>query len=77
MGVQVVESIFNADGTRRVDIYERGDGTFGFEEFRFGEEEQGWLASGCRATSFTDNLGDALREARGRVWWLAQGEDQS
>jgi len=61
MGGQVVESIFNADGTRRVDIYERGDGTFGFEEFRFGEEEQGWLPSGCYTTSFTANLGDALR----------------
>jgi hypothetical protein len=75
MGGQVVKSLLSADGTRRVDIFERGDGTFGFEEFRFDEGELCWLASGCRATSFTDNLGDALREARGRVWWLAEGQD--
>jgi len=75
MGRQVVESFLNPDGTRRVDIFEREDGTFGFEEFRFGEEEQCWLASGRGATSFTDNLGDELREARGRVWWLAEVRD--
>ena len=74
MNGQIVESIFNADRTRRVDIFERADGTFGFEELKFGEEEQGWFPSGCYTVSFTGSVGDALREARGRVRWLAEME---
>ncbi|HKQ51024.1 MAG TPA: hypothetical protein VJT74_01555 [Pyrinomonadaceae bacterium] len=77
MGEQVVETIYNADRTRRVIIFRRGDGTFGFEELRFGAEEQEWFPCGCRPVSFTDSADAALGEARGRVRWLAEaGADE-
>lgn len=69
--MKVVESIFSADRTRRVDVYEREDGTFGFEELRFGEEERAWHPCGRHAASFTASAAEALGEARGRVRWLS------
>ena len=70
--MRVVESIYNADRTRRVDIFERGDGTYGFEEWRYGEEERSWMTGGRHAASFTDSAAGALSEARGRVRWLSE-----
>jgi hypothetical protein len=70
----VVESVENAQHDRCVDVFRRGDGSFGFEEFRRDVEDQGaWTPvsyfSGLRFGSPEAALGAAGRV----VGWL--GED--
>jgi hypothetical protein len=72
MSREVVQSIYNADRTRRVDIFRREDGNFGFEELRYGVDEQAWYPCGCYTASFTATPEAAAREAHGRVAWLAE-----
>jgi hypothetical protein len=67
-----VHAVTNADRTRRVDIFQRRDATFGFEESRWDAEDQAWIPFGRRSDSFTDTLERALLEAQGRVPWLAE-----
>lgn len=72
---RVVHPIWNAKRTRRVEVFQRGNGQFGFEEFTYGIEEQSWFPYGRRSESFTDSLEDAIREARDRVSWVAAEEE--
>lgn len=65
-----VETIVHADGMRRVEIFQRRDGSFGFEELRLIEPERAWVASGCYTNSFCASAEVALRETRARVSWL-------
>ena len=68
----VVESIENPQHDRCVDVFTRGDGSFGFEEFRRDVEDAGaWTAvsyfSGLRYASTDEALAAAARQ----VAWLA------
>ena len=65
-----VETIVDADGTRRVEIFQRRDGSFGFEELRLIEPERAWVPGGYYTDSFCASAEVALREARARVSWL-------
>jgi hypothetical protein len=66
-----VKRIFvKSDGARKVEIFRRADGTFGFEELKFGEEERIWFPVGRYTTAIIDSLDNAIMEARGRVSWL-------
>ena len=67
----VVKSITSADRTRRVEIYQRANGTFGFRDLRWLPEEGSWAPAGRYAESLSDSVGQALAEARTRVAWLA------
>jgi len=40
----------------RLPIYQRTDGTFGFEQWRFVTEEQCWRPFGRYASAVTDTL---------------------
>jgi len=73
----VVATVFNADMTRQVEVFQRRDGSFGFEELRFSEPERSWIVSGCYSNSFTDSTESALREARERVLWLSLGGEDN
>jgi hypothetical protein len=69
--VPIVHQIARADGSNRVDIFRRDDGTFGFAEYGLIPEEfgGGWRMpddSGMVA----DSLEKALSEVRGRVPWV-------
>jgi len=69
-----MESIENPRHDRCVDVFARGDGSFGFEEFRRDVEDAGaWTAvsyfSGLRYAS----KGEALAEAARQVAWFAAG----
>ena len=75
MGINVVETIWNADKTQRVDILHRDDGTFGFTELHYAMDVQKWCPFGRYSESFTQTSDDAIREARSRVRWLANGEE--
>jgi hypothetical protein len=72
MGNQPVRTIFSGDRTRQVVIFRRSDGTFGFEELRFSEEEAEWISHGRYSVSFTHSEEAALAEARSRVRWLTE-----
>ena len=67
MSGKVVQTIWNADKTQRVDIFQRTDGSFGFEESHYGVDEQSWVSCGRYSESFTDTSEAAIREARARV----------
>jgi hypothetical protein len=69
--MKVVQTIANEDGTRRVEIYRRDRGTFGFRELRWDPVESSWVSVGRYAESFSDSVDHTLLEARSRVPWLA------
>ena len=71
MGMKIVKTINDRTGKRRVEIYQRADGSFGFEEWQFGIEEQSWFPFGRYSYAVIDTLENAEREARSRVSWLA------
>ena len=55
-----------------MDIFERADGTFGFEECRRDYEDAGeWFPLGEYSRLIFDTEADALAEAKARVPWLA------
>jgi len=69
---RVLQSINQPGEQMCVDIFERPDGTFGFEEFRRDPEDgSGWFAVGRFAVLTFDNPDDARVEAIRRVAWLA------
>jgi hypothetical protein len=44
MSVQIVKTIVKADRTRKVELFRRADGTFGFEELKWlGTPENTWV----------------------------------
>ena len=66
-------TIYNDERNRRAIIFQRDDGTFGFFEEYFSDDEYEhcWIpqfpASECRC----DSLESVTREVYGRVPWLA------
>jgi len=73
---KIVKTIHDRSGSRRVEIYKRPDGTFGFEEWRFGIEEQCWRPFGFYSYAVIDTVETAEREARSRVGWLANESNE-
>ncbi len=69
------QTIYSDCRKRRVIIFQRNDGSFGFDEEHFSDEplEMAWLQAGY--DSRCDTAERALGEARGRVGWLAEGRD--
>jgi hypothetical protein len=68
-----VQAIYDDSKTRRAVIFQRDDGSFGFEEQKFSDEprETAWIPVGrrdCRC----DTIERALAEVRGRVDWLSE-----
>ena len=58
---------------RCVDIFERPDGTFGFEEFRRDPEDMGaWTPVAYYSTQVFTTQAHAVQEARKRVRWLGE-----
>jgi hypothetical protein len=40
---RVVQTIWHANRKRRVEVFQRENGQFGFKEFTYGIEEQSWF----------------------------------
>lgn len=75
MNVQTVKTIVKADGARKVEIFRRADGTFGFEELEWCDTpENTWVPIGKYSISVVDTLDHVIEEVKGRVRWVA-GED--
>lgn len=68
-----IQTIYDDAKKRRVVIFQRDDGSFGFSEERFADEpqEQAWIPVGRYSTSHCDTAAGALGEARDRVSWLS------
>jgi hypothetical protein len=67
----VRKTFTNIDGSRKAKIFERPDGTFGFEELAFGRDEDAWFTVGKYSIAIVDSLDDAIAEAKGRIAWLS------
>jgi hypothetical protein len=74
--VKTIQTIYNDSRKRRVIIFQRGDGSFGFDEEHFADEplEMAWLPAGY--DSHCDTAERALLEARGRVAWLVERNER-
>jgi hypothetical protein len=67
----VFRSIEDASRERCVDLFERPDGTFGFEEFRRDFEDQGrWTATQYYSGKSYASREAAWAAAKGVVLWL-------
>ena len=67
----VLASIEDADGARCVDLFEREDGSFGFEQFRGELDGDSRWQSLERYSQLSFASGaEALRAAQQRVAWL-------
>jgi hypothetical protein len=71
MTYQVVKTIHNAQRNRRVELFQRKDGTFGFQEWTYAADEDAWVPFGRYAIAVIDTLERTEQEARGRIAWLA------
>ena len=70
----ILQTIEFNDQKRRVVVFRRDDGSFGFEEQRFllNPLEKAWLPLGEHSDARFDTAERALIEARKRVPWLAE-----
>ena len=67
----VLESIPNHDQNRCVDLFQRSDGTFGFNEFRKDPEDRGgWTLTANYSDLVFTSKDAALSAARTAVIWL-------
>jgi hypothetical protein len=62
--------IYDSGLQRRVCFYGNSDGTFGFLECSFCDEEDSWAPTRVGHGSRLSTIEDALREAKGRVGLL-------
>ena len=70
---RIVRTIVSSEGSRKIEIYERADGTFGFEHLKWGAPEKAWFPVGSTASRYP-NADTAEREARSRVEWASSAE---
>ena len=72
----IKETFMKSDGTRKVEIFQRENKTFGFDELEleFGSEENSWYPVGRYSLAIIDSLDNAIREAEGRVSWLRNSD---
>ncbi|MEO9903926.1 hypothetical protein [Nisaea sp.] len=67
----VITSQNSPDGLLCVDVFQRQDGSFGFEEFRRDPEDaSGWYAVGGFNALRFETAYDADRDAADRVSWF-------
>lgn len=67
----VIDSINDDAGRRCVDIFQRADGSWGFEEYRRDPEDGGkWTVIGHYADQLHDTREVATRAAQSRIGWL-------
>ena len=69
---QVTKELLAFDGKRKVEIFRREDGSYGFEVLRFSDAptELSWIPYGRFSECFVPDEQTAESEARGRVDWL-------
>ena len=69
--MKVIRSINDTGALRCLDIFRRGDGSFGFEEYRRDPEDQsGWYPIGGHAGRVFPSEAAADAAARAAIAWL-------
>jgi len=69
----VFDSIENREADRCVDLFQRPDGTYGFEEFRRDVEDAGaWTPVQYYSGKIYTSRDDALAAATSAVIWLTE-----
>lgn len=71
MKEEVVHILYDAGRGRRVEIFRRENGSFGFSVWRYAADERVWIPWGRYSECFIDSAAAAEREARERVEWLS------
>lgn len=73
----VVRELIARDGKRKVQIFQRADGSFGFESAYFSEDpfEMCWVRERAFSVCIAASQEIAEREARGRIDWLSDESD--
>ena len=67
----VIASFNNETGDHCVDVFQREDGSFGFEEYRRDHEDlRGWFSLRRYGTRSFANEAAARHDARAAVAWL-------
>ena len=67
----VLDRFVSGDGKRRVEVWRRNDGFFGFsEEEELDDEYSGLYWSPIRGSGLYETREDALRDARAEIPWL-------
>ncbi|MFP6749743.1 MAG: hypothetical protein VCD66_19375 [Alphaproteobacteria bacterium] len=70
-GHLILDSIETPDGDRCVDIFRRGDNTFGFEAYRRDlEDPSGWFPIGRHRFNIYRSEAEARAAAKAQVTWL-------
>ncbi len=70
--MQIVETIVHHEGGRKVEIFRRPDGTFGFEESKCCDApENSWVPFGKYSIAVIDTLEHAIQEVKTRIPWVA------
>jgi len=66
-----LRTIYDQGEERRVCFYRHADGTFGFLEWKYWNEEDSWAPTRIGQGSRLASLNEAIQEARSRVDWLS------
>jgi hypothetical protein len=69
--MHIVKTIHDPRNKRKVQVFRREDGTFGFEEWKWLPEENCWSPLPKQITSVIDTLEHALKEAKERIPWIS------
>jgi hypothetical protein len=77
MSKTIVKEMIATDGKRKVQVFRRDDGSYGFESLRLSEEplERSWIPHGRFSQCIAASAETAESEARGRVDWLRDEKD--
>jgi len=71
----VIHSLETQDHSKCVDIFQRSDSTFGFEEFRRDiEDTSGWFPTGRYSNTIFSSAEAALEKAKDLVPWISKKE---
>jgi len=70
--VQILKTIVHPEGNRKVEVFQRPDGTFGFEEWHWLVDEKCWCPLGKRSVSVIDTMDHTLDEIKGRIPWVTE-----
>jgi hypothetical protein len=69
---KVSRSIETPDGSQCVDLFQRPDGSFGYESYRRDTEDgHGWFPTGNYNLLTFNSVDAALEDAQSRISWLA------
>ena len=66
----IIQTFLSIDNTRKVEIVQHTDGTYGFTDLKLSQEEGCWCPVGRHSDCHAPSPDIAVREARGRVKWL-------